>query len=73
MKKQSIGFIILLLVFIFPFRWVYLEYPDPILSNNTLIDGGRIQYVFYFLLCVFGFLAFLFTSTADDHSEKSNH
>ena len=73
MTKKTIALVILALIFIFPFRWVYLEYPDPINSNGTFIDAGRIEYVFYFLLCVTGFLAFMFMSTSANNPEKPNH
>lgn len=73
MSKKTIGFVIILLVFIFPFRWVYLEYPEPMDVKGTLIDAGRIQYVFYFLSCVFGFLTFMVLTTSDDTHEKSQH
>ena len=72
MSKKTIALVIIALIFIFPFRWVYLEYPDPINSKGTLIDAGRIQYVFYFLLCVAGFLTFMFMSTTDSN-DNSKH
>lgn len=72
MSKKTIGLVIIALVFIFPFRWVYLEYPEPIHSGATMIDSGRIEYVFYFLLCIFGFLTFLLLNTDDDLA-KSKH
>jgi hypothetical protein len=37
MKKKVIGVIVLLLVFLFPFRLAFLEYPANINVNNTLI------------------------------------
>ena len=70
MSKNVIGLIIIALVFIFPFRWVYLEYPEPALANNTMIDSGRIEYVFYFLLCVIGFIAFALMSTSGKEDAK---
>ena len=70
MSKQTIGLIIIVLVFLFPFRWVYLEYPDPVKVNETFIDGGRIQYVFYFLLCVVGFIAFTIMGTSGKEDSK---
>lgn len=70
MSKNVIGFVILALVFFFPFRWVYLEYPDPVLSKNTMIDAGRIEYVFYFLLCVVGFITFSLLTTAGKENAK---
>ena len=73
MLKKAIPFVIILLVFIFPFRWVYLEYPEPVNSHGTFIDAGRIEYVFYFLLCVVGFLAFLLMKTDDPHPEKAKY
>ena len=73
MSKKTIGLIIISLVFIFPFRWVYLEYPEPMNSHGTLIDAGRIENVFYFLLCVFGFLAFMLLTTSDDAHKGSKH
>lgn len=68
MSKKAIGIAIITLVFLFPFKWVYLEYPGATMVNNTMVDGGKIQYVIYFLLVVFGFLAFLFMSTDDSKS-----
>lgn len=41
MKKKVIGVIVLLLVFAFPFRLAFLEYPANINVNNTLIDGDN--------------------------------
>lgn len=66
MSKKAIGIIIIVLVFLFPFRWVYLEYPDPIEVRTTMVDGGRIQYVIMFLSVVAGFFAFMLLSTGDD-------
>lgn len=63
--------IIIALVFIFPFRWAFLEYPKPISVDGTMVDAGRIQYMVYFLLTVIGFLIFLFTSIkANDEKVK---
>jgi hypothetical protein len=73
MTTKTIGLVIIALIFIFPFRWVYLEYPDPIDSQGTMIDAGRIEYVFYFILCVAGFLTFMLMSTSDSNHEQSNH
>lgn len=66
MSKKAIGIIIIALVFFFPFRWVFLEYPAPVMENNTMVDSGRIQYVLYFVSVVVGFLAFLFLSTGEE-------
>jgi hypothetical protein len=63
MSKKAPGILIIALVFIFPFRWVYLEYPHPVLVNKTMVDSGRIEYVLFFLSVVAGFLAFMFMST----------
>lgn len=71
MTKKTIGLIIIALVFVFPFRWAFLEYPDPINSGGTMIDAGRMKSVFYFLLTVAGFLAFMFMSITGD--EERNH
>lgn len=65
MSKKAIGLIIIALVFLFPFRMVYLEYPEPLLVNNNMVDGGAVKYVVMFLLVIFGFLAFLFMNTED--------
>lgn len=73
MSKKTIGLVIIALIFIFPFRWVYLEYPDAVQSQRTMIDAGRIEYVFYFLLCVAGFFTFMFLSTTGNKNESSNH
>lgn len=73
MIKKTIPYLIIALVFIFPFRWAYLEYPDPVNSHGTFIDAGRTEYLFYFLLCIVGFLAFLVMNTDDSHSAKSKH
>lgn len=70
MSKQVIGFIIIALVFFFPFRWVFLEYPDTELINNTMIDSGRVEYVFYFLLSLIGFVAFVLINTEDRDAAK---
>jgi hypothetical protein len=69
MSKKSLGIIIIVLVFIFPFRWVYLEYPQSGIVNKTIVDTGRLEYVLFFLATVVGFLAFLFMST-DDAEKK---
>lgn len=58
--------IIIALVFIFPFRWAFLEYPKPNSVAGTMVDSGRIEYVTYFLLTVAGVLVFLFMSIKDD-------
>jgi hypothetical protein len=65
MSKKAIGIAIITLVFLFPFRMVYLEYPQTTIVNKTIVDGGRIEYVVYFLMVVAGFLAFLFMNTED--------
>jgi hypothetical protein len=65
MSKQVLGLIIISLVFLFPFRMVYLEYPETVTVNNTVVDGGGITYVIMFLAVIFGFLAFLFMNTED--------
>jgi len=64
MNKKLIGFAIIALVYFFPFRWAFLDYPENIVVNGQHIDGGRVQYIFYFLLTVFGFLAFMFLTTS---------
>lgn len=73
MSNKTIGFVIIALIFIFPFRWVYLEYPETMNSHGTMIDAGRIEYVFYFLMCVAGFFAFMFLTTTENEQKKSNH
>lgn len=65
MSKKNIGIIIITLIFIFPFRMVYLEYPETNIINGTVVDGGRIGYTLLFLSVVIGFLAFMFMSTND--------
>lgn len=70
MSKNAIGLVIIALVFIFPFRWVFLEYPESVLVNNTMVDGGRIEYVFYFLLCIVGFVAFSLMTTSSREDVK---
>jgi hypothetical protein len=65
MSKKIAGILIITLVFIFPFRWVFLEYPKSSMVNSTLVDNGRVEYVLYFLMVIAGFLAFLFMSTGD--------
>jgi len=65
MSKKAVGILIIALVFIFPFRWVFLEYPKATMVNHTMVDSGRIEYVLYFLAVVAGFLAFMFMSTGD--------
>lgn len=58
--------IIIALVFIFPFRWAFLEYPKPNNVAGTMVDSGRIEYMVYFLLTVAGFLVFMFMSIKND-------
>lgn len=58
--------IIIALVFIFPFRWAFLEYPKPSNVEGTMVDSGRIEYMVYFLLTVAGFLVFMFMSIKND-------
>ena len=70
MSKKVIGILIIALVFIFPFRWVFLEYPKPILVNQTMVDSGRVEYVLFFLAVVAGFLAFMFLSTGDAKADE---
>ncbi len=72
MKKKVIGVIVLLLVFAFPFRLAFLEYPANINVNNTLIDGGRIETTIYFVLSMFGILYFMF-STMTEGEGHSKH
>lgn len=64
MNKKIIGFVILALVYFFPFRWAFLDYPENIIKSGEYIDGGRVEYIFYFLLTVFGFLTFMFLTTS---------
>ena len=70
MSKKAIGIIIITLVFIFPFRWVFLEYPKTVLVNNTMVDGGKIEYVIYFLCVIGGFLAFMFMSMGSSKADE---
>jgi heme/copper-type cytochrome/quinol oxidase subunit 1 len=65
MKRKTIALIIITLVFLFPFRWAFLEYPVPVKIANTMVDSGRVQYVFYFLLTIAGFLTFFILSVTD--------
>ena len=66
MKKKLMPIIIIALVFIFPFRWAFLEYPEPNNIAGTMVDSGRIEYLVYFLLTIIGVLIFLFTSIKND-------
>jgi len=70
MKKKTIAILIIILVYLFPFRWAFLEYPKPVNVNGTMIDGGRAEYVFYFILTIIGFLVFFFM-TITDGKEKA--
>lgn len=70
MKRKTIAIIIITLVFLFPFRWAFLEYPAPHKVGNTWVDSGRVQYMFYFLLTIFGFLTFFFMSVTDKSDSK---
>ena len=72
MKRKTIGIIIITLVFLFPFRWAFLEYPAPVKMGNTMVDSGRVQYMLYFLLTIFGFLTFFFLSVTDKCESKIN-
>jgi hypothetical protein len=65
MKNKVMAFIVLALVIAFPFRWAFLDYPENIKVNNTMIDGGRIEYIFYFLLVIFGFITFLLLTMSE--------
>lgn len=71
-KNKIIAYVIIALVYIFPFRWAFLDYPDTINVNGAMIDGGRMPYVIYFLITVIGFLVFFFTVTTDGagHAEE---
>jgi len=69
MSKKIVGILIIALVFIFPFRWVFLEYPNATMVNHTIVDNGRVEYVLYFLMVIAGFLAFLFMSTGDAEND----
>jgi len=73
MQKKLIGAAVLLLVYFFPFRWAFLEYPANINVNNTLIDGGRIEYVVYFLISLLGVLYFVFTTTTEGEGHAHKH
>jgi hypothetical protein len=66
MIKKMMPIIIIALVFIFPFRWAFLEYTKPANVAGKMVDSGRIEYVVYFLLTVAGVLVFLFTSIKND-------
>jgi hypothetical protein len=70
MSKKALGIIIIALVFIFPFRWVYLEYPPATMVNKTMVDNGRIEYVLFFLAVVIGFLTFMFMSTGSSKADE---
>jgi hypothetical protein len=70
MNKKLIGYAIIIFVFLFPFRKAFLEYPANINVQNTMIDGGRVEYVIYFLLTVFGFLAFMMLTTSPGHGDE---
>jgi hypothetical protein len=73
MSKKAIGIIIMALVFLFPFRWVYLEYPEAKLVNTTMVDSGGAKYAILFLSVVLGVLAFYLLSNSDSSKEKANH
>lgn len=73
MNKRIIGFIVLALVYFFPFRWAFLDYPETQIVRGHHVDGGRMVYIFFFLLTVFGFLAFLFLTTRGKKEESEKH
>ncbi|MBL7883958.1 MAG: hypothetical protein JNL69_07795 [Bacteroidia bacterium] len=73
MQKKLIGAAVLLLVYFFPFRWAFLEYPANINVNNTLIDGGRIEYIVYFLISLFGVLFFVFSTMTEGKGHADKH
>ena len=64
-KNKIIGYVILALVYIFPFRYAFLDYPENINVHGTMIDGGRMPYMILFLITVIGFLVFFFMTTED--------
>jgi len=70
MSKKVVGILIIALVFIFPFRWVFLEYPKATMVHQTMVDNGRVEYTLFFLAVVIGFLAFMFMSTGDAESDQ---
>jgi hypothetical protein len=72
MKKKVIAYVILALIVLFPFRWAFLDYPNNVKVNNTYIDGGRIEYVVYFLMVIFGFLAFMLMTMTEGEGHKHN-
>ena len=65
MKKKHIAYLVLALVYFFPFRWAFLQYPEPVKVNDNYVDAGRVEYILYFLLTVAGTLVFL-ALTIDD-------
>lgn len=73
MQKKVIGFIVVLLVFIFPFRWAFMEYPANVNVNNTMIDGGRIEYIVYFLISMAGILYAVFSTMTEGEAHAKKH
>ena len=57
MKTKIFAYTVLVLAYFFPFRWAYLEHPDPTLVNNTFVETNGMHSMFYFLL---SFAAFMF-------------
>ncbi len=70
MNRKIIGFVVLALVYFFPFRWAFLDYPSNIVIRGEHVDGGGMEYIFYFLLVVFGFLTFMFLTTDTPSASK---
>jgi hypothetical protein len=72
MKRKAIALAIITLVFLFPFRWAFLEYPLPIKVGNTMVDSGRMAYTFYFLLTIIGFLTFFIMAVTEGKGHHAN-
>ena len=71
MKKKHIAYIVLALVYFFPFRWAFLQYPEPVKVNDNYVDAGRVEYIIYFLLTVIGTLLFMALTFKNPETEET--
>ncbi len=59
MKNKLYAFAILALVYFFPFRWAFIETPQPTKVFATYVDGGGVASAIYMVISIAGMLAFL--------------
>ena len=50
MKKKIYAYVFIALVYFFPFRWAFIEHPDPVKVFDTYVDGGGVEYAIYMLI-----------------------